>query len=97
MFALNLGQLSIGLGLGYSSVLIPQLQRDQSKIAVGVSEISWVVSLVSMGQMGGAIIGAWLGSAVGRKGTVLLSAVPTVTGWCIIAISQNIPMLYAGR
>ena len=71
---LNLGQLSIGFGIGFSSVLIPQLQdpQDQTfskvKIEVGVTEISWIVSLISLGQIAGSVIGAFLASAIGRKG-----------------------------
>ena len=75
MSSLNLGQLSIGLGIGYSSILIPQLNAETSqvsvtstKIEIGISETSWIVSLVSIGQIGGAILGAFLASAIGRKG-----------------------------
>ena len=41
MSALNFGQLSIGLGIGYSSILIPQLKNvtawseDQAGVFVG--------------------------------------------------------------
>ena len=28
---------------------------------------------------------------------MLLSIVPSITGWCVLAIAQNAPMLYAGR
>ena len=74
---LNLGQLSIGFGIGFSSVLIPQLQdpQDQTfskvKIEVGVTEISWIVSLISIGQIAGSVIGAFLASAIGRKGLLI--------------------------
>ena len=104
MSSLNLGQLSIGLGIGYSSILIPQLKESSSsseissvKIDIGVNETSWIVSLISIGQIGGAIIGAILASAIGRKGAILLSIVPGITGWCVVGISQNVNMLYAGR
>ena len=104
MSSLNLGQLSIGLGIGYSSILIPQLNNAASnsdlssvKIDIGVNETSWIVSLISIGQIGGAIIGALLASAIGRKGAILLSIVPSITGWCVVGISQNVAMLYAGR
>ena len=104
MSSLNLGQLSIGLGIGYSSILIPQLKESSSsselssvKIDISVNETSWIVSLISIGQIGGAIIGAILASAIGRKGAILLSIVPSITGWCVVGISQNVAMLYAGR
>ena len=71
--ALNFGQLSIGLGIGYSAILIPQLERGpdvdtEVRIEVGLTETSWIVSLVSVGQVGGAVLGALLASAIGRKG-----------------------------
>ena len=71
---LNLGQLSIGFGIGFSSVLIPQLEEPQDqtfssvKIDIGVTETSWIVSLISIGQVAGSVIGASLASAIGRKG-----------------------------
>ena len=77
MSALNFGQLSIGLGIGYSSILIPQLKNVTAwsegseagvRIPVGVTEVSWIVSLVSVGQVGGAIMGGLLASGIGRKG-----------------------------
>ena len=119
--ALNFGQLSIGLGIGFSSILIPQLKNVTAwsesgvRISVGVSEVSWIVSLVSIGQVGGAIIGGLLASGIGRKGNhvhqvythhhntislsgaILLSIIPSITGWCVLGISQNVDMLYAGR
>merc|ERR1719232_2355965 len=103
--ALNFGQLSIGLGIGYSSILIPQLKNVTAwseaqagvRIPVGVTEVSWIVSLVSIGQVGGAFMGGLLASGIGRKGAVLLSVVPSITGWCVLAIAQDAPMLYAGR
>ena len=123
MSALNFGQLSIGLGIGYSAILIPQLERGpdvdtEVRIEVGLTETSWIVSLVSVGQVGGAVLGALLASAIGRKGgteywaimaisymaivavcagAVLLSIVPSITGWTVVAISQDVAMLYAGR
>jgi predicted MFS family arabinose efflux permease len=45
----------------------------------------------------GALLAAGLSSLAGRKGAILLSTVPAVLGWVIIAIAQNITMLYVGR
>ena len=30
-------------------------------------------------------------------GAIMLSIMPSITGWCVLAISQNVIMLYAGR
>ena len=96
VFSLNFGQLSIGLGIGYSSILIPQLAEER-KIVLGAEEEAWVVSLIAIGQIVGSVLGSGLSAALGRKGGVLMSVVPSITGWCVTAISQNVDMLYAAR
>ena len=79
--SLNLGQLNIGLGLGYSSVLIPRLKENTSRcfnedkflltisslsIVTGVSEASWIASVISVGMVGGSLLGAALGTFIGE-------------------------------
>ena len=93
---MNFGQLSIGLGIGYSSILIPQL-KEESQIVMEVVREAWVVSLIAVGQIVGAVLGSGVSAGLGRKGGVLLSTVPSITGWCVTAISQNIHMLYVAR
>ena len=38
---LNLAQLNIGLGLGFSSISIPDLEKEESEIHANTIEISW--------------------------------------------------------
>ena len=96
VLSLNFGQLSIGLGIGHSSVLIPQLEDDPF-ITISVWEAAWVVSLIALGQIGGAVVGSALSAGLGRKAAVLVSTVPSITGWAVTAISQNVTMLYVAR
>ena len=54
-------------------------------------------SLVTVGAMIGSCIGGWLIDKFGRKGTILMSAVPLELGWLLISFANNHAMLYAGR
>ena len=56
-----------------------------------------MVSLIALGQIAGAVVGSGLSAGLGRKGAVLVSTVPSITGWAVTAISQNVTMLYAAR
>ena len=45
----------------------------------------------------GSCIGGWLIDKFGRKGSILMSAVPFELGWLLISFAKNHAMLYAGR
>ena len=42
-------------------------------------------------------MGGWFIDKFGRKGTILLCAVPFELGWLLISYAKNHTMLYAGR
>ena len=100
--ALNFGQLSIGLGIGYSAILIPQLERGpdvdtEVRIEVGLTETSWIVSLVSVGQVGGAVLGALLASAIGRKGGSEYWAVKAISNTALAVVCRRGAAVYSAE
>ena len=54
-------------------------------------------SLVTVGAIFGGPVGGWSIDQFGRKGTILLCAVPFELGWLLIGLAKNRAMLYAGR
>lgn len=54
-------------------------------------------SLVTLGAIFGGPISGWAIDKFGRKGSILLCAVPFELGWLLISNAQNRAMLYAGR
>ena len=54
-------------------------------------------SLVTVGAIFGGPISGWAIDKFGRKGSILLCAVPFELGWLLISNAQNRAMLYAGR
>ena len=53
--------------------------------------------MVNVGAMFGSIIGGLAIDYVGRKGTIMVCALPFELGWLLIAFAQNHTMLYSGR
>ena len=53
--------------------------------------------MVTVGAVFGSPVGGWAIDKFGRKGTIMLCAVPFELGWLLISYAQNHPMLYAGR
>ncbi|XP_072344627.1 solute carrier family 2, facilitated glucose transporter member 8 isoform X1 [Scyliorhinus torazame] len=97
-FVAVLGPLSFGFVLGYSSPAIPELEANPNpNLNLDSTQASWFGSLVTIGAAVGGIIGGWLVDKIGRKLSLMICAVPYVTGFTLIIAAQNVWMLYGGR
>ncbi|KAM5298623.1 solute carrier family 2, facilitated glucose transporter member 8 isoform 1-T1 [Ctenodactylus gundi] len=97
-FAAALGPLSFGFALGYSSPAIPSLRRSAPPAPrLDDSAASWFGAIVTLGAAAGGVLGGWLLDRAGRKLSLLLCAVPFVTGFAVITAAQNVWMLLGGR
>ncbi|XP_067825850.1 solute carrier family 2, facilitated glucose transporter member 8 [Heptranchias perlo] len=97
-FVAVLGPLSFGFVLGYSSPAIPELEANSDPyLNLDSTQASWFASLVTLGAAVGGIIGGWIVDKIGRKLSLMMCAVPYVSGFTMIIGAQNIWMLYGGR
>lgn len=97
--AATMGALGMGCVIGYSSPAGPLLLSNSTHNPVHISEDqnNWFASSLSLGALVGApLCGIGL-TTIGRKGTMLISVVPFIVGWIIIAFAKNFAMLMAGR
>ncbi|XP_045469269.1 facilitated trehalose transporter Tret1-like isoform X1 [Harmonia axyridis] len=93
-YLITMGMSSV---LGYSSVLIPQMQLRTSRVQIkSQHEISLVASIAALPLALGTILNGYLMEKYGRKPALIFSQIPA-PGWLIIALSQNIYMVYTGR
>ncbi|XP_066146024.1 facilitated trehalose transporter Tret1-2 homolog [Euwallacea fornicatus] len=89
--------ISLGLAEGYSAILLPQLEEDQTwEISLELS--SWIASIATLPMSAGCVVGGFLMEMIGRKMLHLLTCIPCLVGWLLIAFSGNsIELLLAGR
>ncbi len=52
---------------------------------------------MSLGQLGGGVLGGYLGAAIGPKKTILLGCLPTGLGWLLIGLAPHMSLLILGR
>ncbi|XP_072742849.1 facilitated trehalose transporter Tret1-like [Anoplolepis gracilipes] len=96
----NLGILSIGQFVGWTSPSLPTLmQNNDAKYSIHLNEYeaSWVASLIPLGGAIGAIICGFLLNVIGRKNTMLFTAVPSIISWLMIAFATSPWELYVSR
>lgn len=54
-------------------------------------------SIVTVGAALGGLLGGWMVEKIGRKVSLMLCALPFVSGFTIIIAAQNVWMFYVGR
>lgn len=85
----NLGMLSYGLCFGWASPSLPVLLQDDSPVRLTTQQATWVTSSHTIGGTIGSILCYFMLNVIGRKWSLLLSAVPAIIGWVMIALATS--------
>lgn len=95
----QLGTINTGMVFGFSAIALPQLQESTSKIPIteGSAEESWIASMSSIGTPIGCLASGYMMDMFGRKRSLIITEIPALLGWILIAFATDIQMIYAGR
>ncbi|NWR63554.1 GTR6 protein, partial [Bucorvus abyssinicus] len=98
VFAAVLGNFSFGFALVYSSPVIPALEAHPSPaLRLDQHTASWFGSVFMLGAAAGGLSTMFLNDCLGRKLSIMFSALPSAVGYALMAGAQGIGMLLLGR
>ncbi|NWH51040.1 GTR6 protein, partial [Fregata magnificens] len=98
VFAAVLGNFNFGFALVYPSPVIPALEAHPSPaLRLDQHTASWFGSVFMLGAAAGGLSAMFLNDRLGRKLSIMFSAVPSVVGYALMASAQGIGMLLLGR
>ncbi|XP_076293070.1 facilitated trehalose transporter Tret1 isoform X2 [Lasioglossum baleicum] len=95
----QLGTINTGMTFGFSAIALPQLQEPNSTIPIVAdsAEESWIASMSSIGTPIGCLASGYMMDVLGRKRSLIITEIPALLGWILIAFATDIRMIYAGR
>ncbi|XP_075041921.1 solute carrier family 2, facilitated glucose transporter member 6 isoform X2 [Mixophyes fleayi] len=97
-FSAVLGNFTFGYALVYPSPVIPALEgNDDPNLHITQAEQSWFGSVFALGSCVGGLSSMVLNDRLGRKLSIMFSALPAAVGFLLMGSAQHISMLLLGR
>ncbi|TSO77779.1 Solute carrier family 2, facilitated glucose transporter member 6 [Bagarius yarrelli] len=82
----------------FPSAVIEQLQKEEDPaLHLDVHQISWFGSVFSIGVMVGGLSAMVLIDKIGRKHSIMISVIPSMAGFLILAVAHKVCLLLLGR
>ncbi|KAF3700354.1 Solute carrier family 2, facilitated glucose transporter member 6 Glucose transporter type 6 [Channa argus] len=99
VFSAVLGNFSFGYSLVYPSPVLPQLKREDAdpKLRMDTESAAWFGSIFTLGAAAGGLGAMMLNDMIGRKMSIMMSAVPSTIGYMLLGGAVNLWMLHIGR
>ncbi|KDR23749.1 facilitated trehalose transporter Tret1-2 homolog [Zootermopsis nevadensis] len=89
--------MSVGMSLGHTSGLLPQLNSVNSSVYVDEDTGSWIASLnVAAGPFGSILAGITMDQWGRRKITIVANSMLFV-GWLLVSVAYNVPALMVAK
>lgn len=85
------------MAYGWTAPVIPILERNETSVRISSEDHIWLESIFLIGGLAGLPVTIYCVENIGRKHTILLSAVNSFISWILIAMANNVAYLYIAR
>ncbi|XP_050670795.1 facilitated trehalose transporter Tret1-like [Leptidea sinapis] len=92
--AVSLATATLGMSSAWTTPVMPKLLNNETDIDINHNQISWMLSLSPIGFMCGSLVTRFLCDTIGRRRSILASAVPMICGTIIAATAKKAWLLF---
>lgn len=89
--------MAAGCCIAWPSPALKMLNSADAPFKLNEGEDSWIVSLKNLGNILAPLPTGWLMGRIGRRATLLASAVPFVASWALVLVFETAPLIYMAR
>ncbi|XP_052752918.1 facilitated trehalose transporter Tret1-like [Galleria mellonella] len=93
----SINMSGMGMVMGFTAVLLPQLRSPDSPLQVDDSSGSWIAAVPGFGIIVGNFIIPSIMSKYGRKIANFVSVVSCIIGWVCIVLSKSVNVMIVAR
>lgn len=99
VFSAVLGNFSFGYSMVYPSPVLPVLQGPDGdpRLKMDTTQAAWFGSIYTLGAAAGGLGAMLLNDLIGRKMSIMISAVPSSIGYMLMGGAVELWMLHFGR
>ncbi|AWP18675.1 hypothetical protein SMAX5B_005870 [Scophthalmus maximus] len=99
VFSAVLGNFSFGYSMVFSSPVLPKLKSPDAdpRLRMDTEQAAWFGSIYTLGAAAGGLGAMLLNDMIGRKLSIMMSAVPSTIGYLLMGGAVNLWMLHVGR
>ncbi|KAG5883247.1 hypothetical protein JTB14_000036 [Gonioctena quinquepunctata] len=93
----TLGAISDGMHYGWTAPVLQVLERNNTPVHLTQTDHLWLESVYLIGGLAGLPVTILAVDKIGRKGSILISAVIALISWILIALADRVEYLYVAR
>lgn len=93
----SISVIILGTSLGWPSPVLPRMQDEGTPFFMSDEEVSWMVSLLYLGNLLSPIPAGYLMDLLGRKTSLLVLTIIPLSAWVMITFANAPIMLYFAR
>lgn len=89
-----------GISISWTSPYIPLLMSEDTPLKSGPmseDQVSWIAAFSNVGGILSIIFSGWMLNTLGRKRTLIVTAIPFAIGWTFVLFASTYSLLSIGR